>query len=52
MKIIVSQPKPRNPFVAHAHFRRAGRHQSSARALRQQAARSLKRDLEHMKQSP
>jgi len=52
MKIIVNQPKPRNPFVARAHFRLAGRHRPSARMERQQAVRSLKRDLEHMKQSP
>lgn len=52
MKITVKQPKPRNPLVAHAHMRRAGSHQPSARTQRQQAGRSLRRDLEHMKQSP
>ena len=52
MKIIVHAMKPRNPLVAHARFRRSGSHQQSARSLRQQAGRSLKRELEHMKHSP
>lgn len=42
--------KPRNPFVANALFRRAGRHQPGGRSMRQQAGRSLKRELDQMKQ--
>ena len=39
--------KPRNPFVAHALKRQAGRHQSpnDAQALRQQARLELRRLL-------
>ncbi len=42
--------KPRNPIVAHARFRRAGRHQPRGRSMRQHAGRSLKRELDQMKQ--
>ena len=52
MKITVTSPKPRNPLVAHARFRRAGTHQPHGRAMRQQAGRSLKRELDQMKHSP
>jgi len=52
MKISVHAMKPRNPLVAHARFRRCGSHQQSARSLRQQAGRSLQRELEYMKHSP
>ena len=55
MKITVNVPssrRPRNPLVAPARFRRAGSHQIAARANRQQAARSLQRELERMKHSP
>ncbi len=52
MKITVNTRKPRNPLVALARFRRAGSHQSTARANRQQAARSLQRELERSKHSP
>jgi len=50
MKITVNTRKPRNPIVAHAQFRRAGSHQPGGRSQRQQAGRSLKRELEQMKQ--
>lgn len=50
MKIILNTFKPRNPLVAHAQFRRAGSHQPGGRAMRQQARRSLKRELDQMKQ--
>ena len=52
MKTLVTSTslKPRNPLVAHARFRRAGSHQPGGRSMRQQAGRSLKRELERMKQ--
>ncbi len=50
MKITFNTFKPRNPLVAHALFRRAGRHRPGGRAMRQQAGRSLKRELNQMKQ--
>ena len=52
MKITLNARKPRNPMVALARFRRAGSHQSATRAHRQQAARSLQRELERMNHSP
>ena len=52
MKITVNTRKPRNPLVALARFRRAGSHQIAARGSRQQAARSLQRELERMNHSP
>ena len=55
MKITVNVPnsrRPRNPLVAPARFRRAGSHQSAARASRQQAARSLQRELDLSRHSP
>ena len=42
--------KPRNPLVAPARFRRAGSHQPGGRSQRQDAGRSLKRELDQMKQ--
>lgn len=48
MKITVSPFKPRNPLVTHARFRRAGSHQPGGRSQRQQAGRSLKRELDQM----
>lgn len=50
MTITFKTPKPRNPLVAHAQFRRAGSHHPGGRAMRQQADRSLKRELGQMKQ--
>ena len=51
MKIAVNTTlKPRNPLVAHAQFRRAGSHQPGGRSMRQHAGRSLKRELDQMKQ--
>lgn len=52
MKITIHALKPRNPLVAHARFRRCGSHQPSASSLRQQAGRSLKRELEHINHYP
>jgi hypothetical protein len=50
MKITITAPKPRNPLVAPAHFRRAGSHQPGGRAMRRQGSRTLRRELELMKQ--
>lgn len=50
MKTIFNTLRPRNPLVAHAQFRRAGSHQPGGRSVRQQAGRSLKRELAKMKQ--
>jgi len=50
MKIIVTTPKPRNPLVAPAHFRRSGSHQPGGRAVRRQGSRMLRRELDQMKQ--
>ena len=52
MKIHVPTLKPRNPLVAAARLRQAGSHRPSAGALRQQAGRALRRELDHWKQSP
>ena len=52
MKITLNARKPRNPMVALARFRRAGSHQNSAGAHRQQAVRSLRRELDRMNHSP
>jgi hypothetical protein len=47
MKIVIATAKPRNPLVAPSHLRRAGRHGTSRKALRQQARQALRRDLYH-----
>lgn len=48
--VVIAALKPRNPIVAHARFRRAGSHQPGGRSMRQHAGRSLKRELDQMKQ--
>jgi hypothetical protein len=48
MKIIVTTPKPRNPLVAAAHFRRAGTHRRRGGALRQESGRVLRRELDQL----
>lgn len=50
MKITLKTLKPRNPLVAHAHFRRAGTHQAGGRFARQEGRRALQRELSQMKQ--
>ena len=52
MKISIVPLRPRNPMVAPARFRRAGVHQSAGRSERQQAGRTLKRELDQMNRSP
>ena len=51
MKITVTTPKPRNPCVALARFRRAGSHQPRGGALRQQANKTLKRALDQLERA-
>ena len=43
-KLTLSLPKPRNPLVAAARFRQAGRHRPEAHGVRQQAKRDLRRE--------
>lgn len=52
MKMTVTNLKPRNPLVAPARFRRAGSHRPRAGAVRQQAGRTLQRELDAMQRSP
>ncbi len=52
MKITITLPRPRNPLVAVAKFRRAGMHRSSGSSRRQHAARALRRELNGMKHIP
>ncbi len=44
MKVIVHQPKPRNPFVAASLRRPAGLHQKSTGGRRQQAKTVLRHE--------
>ena len=52
MKIAITQPKPRNPLVALARFRKAGGHRITAGRQRQESGRALRRELDRMKHSP
>ena len=55
MKFNVKKSKPRNPFVVASLMRSAGGHRRTAGGLRQQAQRSLRRELaqgEPLRQSP
>jgi hypothetical protein len=52
MKIVITLPRPRNPLVAAAKFRRAGMHRPSERSQRQHAADALRRELNPMKHIP
>lgn len=47
--ITISARKPRNPLVAAAQFRRAGRHGPQGHSARQQAQRALRRELERLR---
>lgn len=46
--LVVAAAKPRNPLVAAARFRRAGAHGARGHAERQQAQRSLQRELKSL----
>ena len=48
MKITIRTPKSRTPWVAITHFRRAGTHRPCGGTLRQQAGRTLKRELDQL----
>jgi hypothetical protein len=52
MKLIVKNPKPRNPFVVAAMRRAAGSHRPCAGARRQQAERALRQEVERLRPSP
>jgi hypothetical protein len=47
--LTICQRKPRNPLVAPAMFRRAGRHAASGRSARQQAGRALRHELDRLR---
>ena len=47
--IAIKTLKPRNPLVAASHFRRAGAHRSAADSTRQQAGRSLQREMDRLR---
>ena len=46
--ITVQTPKPRNPLVAASRMRRAGSHRCVGGAVRQQARRALRHELERL----
>ncbi|MED5622137.1 hypothetical protein [Ideonella sp. BN130291] len=48
-KLTLSARKPRNPLVAAALFRRAGRHGSEGHGARQQAQRALRHELDRLR---
>ena len=52
MKIEINLPRPRNPLIAVARFRRAGSHRPNGRTERQRAAQALRRHLNEMKHIP
>jgi hypothetical protein len=52
MKLTLSIRKPRNPFVVAARQRAAGSHRPSGGSARQQAARSLRHEVERLRHSP
>ncbi|MDE2277324.1 MAG: hypothetical protein KGK09_13610 [Burkholderiales bacterium] len=52
MKLNVPSLKPRNPLAIVARQRKAGLHRDTAGALRQQAQRALRRELERLRPSP
>jgi hypothetical protein len=47
--LTVSSRKPRNPLVAAAKFRHAGRHGQTGHGARQQAHRALRRELDRLR---
>lgn len=52
MKFTVKTLKPRNPLVPAALRRHAGAHGPSTSALRQQARRALRGELDRLRHSP
>jgi len=47
-KLIVPTARPRNPFVAAARFRQAGKHGGGQRAERREGGLALKRELSQL----
>lgn len=47
----ISRPKPRNPLVVAARFRRAGAHKRDAHGERQRANRTLRAELDRLRPS-
>jgi hypothetical protein len=52
MKLTLLNRKPRNPFVVAGLNRAAGSHRRSGGAARQQAARTLRKEIEGLRHSP
>ena len=52
MKLILLNRKPRNPFVVAGLRRAAGSHRRGGGCTRQQAARSLRQEIERLRHSP
>jgi hypothetical protein len=52
MKLNLIAPKPRNPFVAAAMRRVAGSHRPAKSAVRQQAQRELRQELDRSRHHP
>jgi len=48
MKITLKSRKARNPLVVAAHFRRAGSHRPRGGSMRQETARTLRRELDQL----
>jgi hypothetical protein len=48
MKITVPQAKPRNPLVAAARFRQAGKHRASRGSERQRERSALRHQLQDL----
>lgn len=47
--LIARSRKPRNPLVAHARFRQAGRHEAVGHSARQQGKRALRHELDRLR---
>jgi hypothetical protein len=52
VKLNLKTLKPRNPFVAASLRRAAGAHRSGTGAIRQQATRELRREIDRLRPSP
>lgn len=52
MKLILKNPKPRNPFVVAGLRRLAGAHRPGAGARRQRAAREMRREIDRLRPCP
>jgi len=48
MKFVITAPKPRNPLVLASRLRRAGSHQATRKAQRQQGRQALRREMFHV----